>query len=418
MEDLGYGIGGFGLLVILISIIIFFITFRSRRKRRDQDDDTPIEIPPFVNSMPGVIHGDNRIFTLAELKRSEEGKYSWDDTGCVYEINPDGSVTIVGHFDPTELLIDPKQQLYNNLIDDGFFDMLPKLWGVYDPRHDEISHSKFWLSYNNTISYINILSGSIDDVRTAGLSVYNADYDIDPLLSVILDCTVETTIILLPSNEQEFILSLGIQSCIRRHFGKQIIVRISSPCVMGAFGVAIKNGAEDISNISFAYDDGDNYSCCNLFVDKGVCEVRSILSSSVILPLALNETLLLIAKGCMTQSLILAWEVKDYLLLDMIQCPISLLLKEDDHVVKIYELYKQPLIIPTIKTQNDVVIRSNQVLSLVIGTNEIVSNIIQECDSDNGTFDISAETDANMNIELIISKDNNKYKINIGEFIG
>lgn len=410
--------GIIGILIIIIGIIIFFVILPNRRKKRERVAENQIEDAPSPNQKKDVKPQKNECnFTLAELKRSS-GKYSWDESGCVFEINSDGSVTVVGHFDPAELLIDPKQQLYDSLVNDGLLEMLPVLWGVYDRRPNDSLYSKFWLSYNNSIAFINTLSSSLEDVRDAELSAYSSQDEINPLISVILKCNKNNIVFLLPSNEQEFILSLGAQSCIHRHLGNQICVKISSPSVMGALGVAIKNGTEGISNISFAFGEDDYYNCCNLIAYKGICEVKSILSSSIILPLAVNETLLQIAKGCMTQSLILAHEIKDFVLLDMFVYPISLLVKENDRVIWIYELCKGSLSIPTRQTQKNIFLGYNQTLSLILGTNEIIPDIIEECEIDNGTFEISAEIDTNMSIKLIVVKDNAKFSINIGGFIG
>lgn len=280
-----------GILVIIIGGILFLVFARRESKKAE-------------NPQPSVHSISDRLFKLAELKRAEVGKYNWDDSGCVFEVNEDGSVTIIGHFDPAELLINPQQELYDKLVENGFFEMLPKLWGVYDHENDELGYKKFWLSYNGGVSFIAPDSYLLEYLKTSRLNAYNPNEGDNPLVSVILKGTKNTIIFLLPMNEKEFILCLGAQACIRRFWGNDIAVRISSPTTMGAFWIGVSSNNQK-PTVSFAFGEAYDYKCCNMNGGDGLYEVMGLLSESVIRPLPLMNSLDMIAHGCYLQACIL-----------------------------------------------------------------------------------------------------------------
>lgn len=187
---------------------------------------------------------------------------------------------------------------------------------------------------------------------------------------------------------------------------------------MGAFGIAIARASDKQSKISFAFGEGEDYMCCNLLADDGVYEVQKLLSSSIIQPTETNTALQHIAKGCLVQSLIHERRVTNHLLIDMLPYAMSLLLKENGRIIKIYDLIREPVSIPTRQGNKEINIDSNQALSFIIGSNELIEDVISEYNIPYGNIEAFIEIDANMGVLIIIISNNNEYKINIGQLIG
>lgn len=404
---------GIGLIIILF-VIIFVI--RSRQIRREQDSDNHIEVPPIVNCIPRVINGGNRVFTIAELKQAEEGKYNWDDAGNVFEINPDGSVTIVGHFDPTELQVDPIQEMFERLNDEGFIEMLPRIWSFHVVNNNGGENDTFVVAWNNDILSVPTCPHTIDGIKEVSLMQSSFDGG-KSVITFILSKIGDGYLILMPSYEKEYILSLGAKACVERAFDNKVRVIISSPSVMGAFGIAIACASNKLSRISFAFGEGEDYMCCDLIANEGVCEVQKLLRNSIIQPTNSFIGLKYIAKGCMAQSLIREGRITNFRLIDMLPFTMSLLLKENGQVVKIYDCICEPISIPTKQGDKDINV-DNKSLSFLIGSYELIEDVISECNVLNGRIDAFIELDSEMSVMIKISSDTNDYKINVGELIG
>lgn len=410
--------------ISIIFLLAFVALWWTKRKSQEENEevDSCIYVPPIGPPPGNVPNSPNSLisdhwFTLAELKQAEDGKYSWDETGCVFEINTDGSVTIVGHFDPAELQVDPVQEMFERLNADGLIDMLPQMWSYHAVNNQDGERDVFVFANNDDILSIPVCPHSIDEVITTELipSSYDGGKSV---ITFILSKTGEGVVMLLPSNETEYILSLGAKACINRAFGDKVSVKITSPSVMGAFGIAITRPRNKATKISFAFAPNDNYMCCNLSAGNGIFEVTKLLSSSILQPIEPDIALGHIAKGCMVQSLVFERLIDNCILIDMLPYSLSLLLKESGHIVKIYDFTNEPITIPAKLSEKDIDVDSSKQLSFLIGSNELIEDVMSECDVHIGDIAADVEVDGNMDIALLINTNSHVYKINIGELIG
>lgn len=409
MELIGAGI-------ILIVLIVLIVVLRSKRKpQEDERIDARVCNNPDADILS--IQDNDRRFTLAELKQAGADKYSWDETGCVFEINSDGSVTTIGRFDPAELNVDPVQEMFERLDNDGLIEMMPQIWSIYAANSQESEKDTFIVVHNDEIFSVASRPQTVEDINAGSLIPLSND-EVEADAALILSKITNGYLTLMPSNEKEYILSLGAKSCIERAFDNNIKVRISSPAVMGAFGIAIARTSNQSSEISFAFGDGEDYMCCNLFAEDGVCKVLNLLRSSVIQSGEKHATLQHIAKGCLAQSLISEKQISDYLLIDMLPYTVSLLLKKNGRVIKIYDCIDEPTSIPTRMEDKDINVDAGKILSLLIGSNELIGDLMAECNAPNGKIDVFIEIDPDMGVIINTLSNEENYKINIGELIG
>lgn len=409
---------GIALLIGILGGIILAIR-RQHSSSEDEDIESQLHVPP-VGPPPGVVpnspepQNSDRWFTLDELKQAEDGRYSWDETGCVFEINSDGSVTTVGRFDPAELRVDPVQEMFERLNNDGLIEMLPRMWSFHAVNNGGGKNDTFVVAWNDDILSVPACPHTIDEVKTVSLIPSSFEGG-KSVIAFILSKTANGYLTLLPSNETEYILSLGAKACVERAFGNKVRVRITSPCVMGAYGIAITHASDKSSRISFAFGEGEDYMCCNMIADNGVYEVTELLHNSIIQPAETFIALQHIAKGCMAQFLVREGCVTNYLLLDMFPYTMSLLLKENGRVIKIYDWVSEPTTIPTLWEMS---IDSTKTLSFLIGSNELIEDLITEFNIPDGKIEASIELDVNTNVMIKIASTVNDYKINVGELIG
>lgn len=401
---------------ILIILIVFFVVWRYKRKSQEVED-TDFYVPNSSFPTTPVSHNNDHWFTLAELKQAEEGKYSWDETGCVFEINSDGSVTVIGRFDPAELLVDPVQELIERLNNDGLIEMLPRMCCFHTVNDKGGEDDAFVLVWNDDILSVTACPHTIEEVKAASLIISSLEGG-KSVITHIISKTANGYLTLMPSNEKEYILSLGAKACVERAFGNKVQVRISSPAVLGAYGIAIARAGNKTSKISFAFGEGEDYMCCNLIADEGIYEVKKLLRISIIQPTETFMALQHIAKGCMAQSLIREGLVKDNILIDAIPYPMTLLLKETGRVIKVYDCISEPISIPTRQGDKDINVDANKALSFLIGSNELIEDVIAECNAPNGKIGAFIELDSNMDVEIKITSQYNDYKIKVGQLIG
>ena len=412
-----------GIIAIIVGGILFIIFTKGKSTDEDEESATFMarsepQHQPVHDPRPSQFN--SRQFTLAELKRAEPGRYSWDETGCVFEINSDGSVTIVGHFDPAELRIDPVQEMYDRLIDAGLSDMLPNISCFHAFNYTGGETDQFVAACNDDVLSSPSCPYTVNGINEVTFSYSSFDGAGKAIILFNLSKTGEGILILMPSNEKEYILSLGAMACVERIFGNKVRIRISSPAVMGAFGIAIARTIDISSRISFAVGEGENYLCCNMLVDDDSYVVKKLLHRSIIQPTKNITALQHIAKGCMAQSLILQGLVKGYFLHDMMPYTMSLLLKEYGRTIKIYDLISESVNIPTRQGDKNIFIGSNKSLSFIIGSNELIEDIITEYNIPygNGNIEASIEINAEMDVILLITSNGNEYKIKPGELIG
>lgn len=419
-----FDIIGIGIFALIIGGILFILFARRKSKNVDEEVEhiDPPQPPPLPTSPPPVQPICGRKFTLSELKLAQDGIYSWDESGCVFEINTDGSVTVVGWFDAAELLVDPVQEMFDRLNDDGLFEMLPRMWSVHAFNNDDRENDTLVVVWNDDFLSLQTCPRSLDEVKQVTLQLSSFDgvsSVIKFMLSTILKSSGDGYMTLMPSNEKEYILSLGAKACIKRPFSDKVRVKISSPVAMGAFGIAIARTIDKPLKISFAFGYGEDYMCCDLLAENSVFEVKKILRDSIIQPLETFTALQHIARGCMTQSLILErCGVNNHLLMDMLPYTMSLLQKENGRVIKIYDCISKPIFIPTSQGDKDITIGDNQSLSFLIGSNELIDDVMAECNAPNGKVGAFIELDSNMDVTVKITSNSNDYYINVGELIG
>ncbi len=406
-----------GILVILGGVVIVYLLVKLFRHKSCEEEDDTLIMAVGADSISDVQQDTNRFFTLAELKQAEEGKYSWDDTGCVFEINPDGSVTIIGYFDPAELTVDPVQEICGRLDDAGLMEMLPIMWCFHTISSKDGECDAFVVAWNDEMFSLPVCPYTIEEVKMISL-IPSSFHRGKSVINSILSKTRGGVLTLMPCNEKEYIFSLGAKACVKRVVGNNITVCISSPAVMGAFGIAVNNRGDKSSRISFAFGDDDDYLCCNMTADNGVCEVQKLLHRSVILPMESATALQHIAKGCMVQSLIHYGYVKNFRLHDMLPYTMSLLLKENGNVINIYDLINESTTIPARQGGGVINTDINKTLSFLIGSNELIEDIVAECGVPYGKVEAFIEIDSEMSVVIIITSDTQDYKINVGEIIG
>lgn len=407
---------GLAICVVVFLIIYCLVKFVFRRFKKHID-----EIPGGANSpSPNANSGsDAGSITIDIIKAAPEGIFNWDENGNVFMVNSDGSVTGIGRFDIEELEMSHQQDLYNRLVEADLLEMVPRMWSLDIIDYKIPDNNGFILAYNDDVFSVPICHRTTAEIKDSLLG----PIPLNPIQSDIADALGKVDeavgyMMLMPSNEKEYILSLGAKACIERLLGNKIKVRISPPAVMGAFGIAVTHETSKSSKISFAFGDGADYMCCNLLAEDGVCEVKNLLRNSIIQPSDTFTALNHIAKGCFSLAQIREGHIKDWLPIDMFPYAMSLLLKENGRVIKIYDYFENPTCIPARQEYKDIDVDSTSALSFFIGSNEMIEDILAECNVHGGKIGVSIEIDSNMGAILIISSNNEEYKINIGELIG
>lgn len=416
----------FAIIFIVVTVLIIIVSV-SRSKERDRESDNDanqvshsgynnsrIREPLSSGAIPTPTPTVNRKFTLAELRRADAGRYSWDDTGCVFEINTDGSVTVVGHFDPAELLIDPVEEMIIRLDEAGLFEMLPRMWCISDP-HPGIRTT--WLTYNDQV-YCLETSPTISEIKNASLELTDGD-DINSMVKKMIQAK-SIYMFLLPTNEMEYILSLGAMACIERNFEGRVKPRIVFPAVMGAYWTALSASSSGVAKFSYAFGENDDYMCCNMESENGVYEVKQILNSSILFSQSTEKTIDYAARACAVQGFILYGEKIDALLVNVFHYTASLVQIRDEAIIKVYDFYDEQAVIPFRNTIKDVEITAGDQLKLYLGSSSIADVISESGLRIDGftTLKVAIEFDVNMKIKIEIMKGNESESFSVGELIG
>ncbi len=401
------------LIVILGILFIIFVSRKSGNVRDVADSTSPETLSQRTSDTQPV----GRIFTLAELRQAEEGKYFWDETGSVFVIEPDGSVTTVGSFDPSELLIDTKMEMLEKMKISGFFDMLPRMWSYsYSEFSNRTYGDKFVFVYEHNYVFMTDYAPTIDGVRNASIRT-DSNVSHFPIVDLLCD-TASGQMLLLPLNVREYILSLGAQACIRRIFNGKVRVRISMPTTMGALWLGVEpDTLSKERRVSFAFGNADEYRCCDMTVGDGICEVDNVFKESVIQPQIMPVALNCIAKGCLVQSLCLFGMICDMVVLDMLPLPMCLMLRKGDGVIEPL-LVVNKNIVPFVKRKERVFVDGSNKISFFIDDIEIIDDVLSECNSTCPVADICIETDGDGAICVSIVEGNHAHRINVGELIG
>lgn len=381
-----------------------------------------------------------RRFTLAELRAAPDGMYHWDEGGSVFAVNDDGSVTMVGTFDSSE--VDPVTELYEDLVSDGLGEMLPAHWTfLISPGNEDAS----WHYYAS--------------IPEGGYEVVMPDFGIGgskPELVKIIDkgriipyessrgwpgCiealihTGTGWVVLMPADQTEYTLSLGAKACIERHFAGRAQVHITSPAAMGAFWAALKPGANAHTRVSYAFGEDDSYQCCNLSAADGVYRVDSVVGQSIIRPLERQASVIQVLTGALALSFVDAGQLVQTEFRDMLYYlvaltvvggtasaldnPTSVPIANDGFVV--YGLVN-PASQPTAEGWFDISVPSGGRLVLLIGLRPtpVLQDVLAECGLA-APADIRAkiEFEAKGDIKIEVHAANGMITtINVGQLIG
>ncbi|MDE6340011.1 MAG: hypothetical protein K2K97_09530 [Muribaculaceae bacterium] len=376
--------------------------------------------PPQSYSQNNVTTG-SRVFTLRELKKEKENKYSWDETGCVFEINTDGSVTVVGSFDPVELLIDPIIEEYESMIENGLLDMLPNTWAYYDARSS--SEGSLFLTNGEHQYELDISMPSIEGIKSGSFHEISVEEEVPLPIRILLERR-KGVLILMPMNYKEYILSLGAYEYLKRVFSNnddEVYPSISTPYAIGGYWVSLNGDTSKLRKVSFAYGENDEYRCCNVTFESGVSEVTGLIKSSVIYPLPQEIALENIAKGAIALSLVRTQFLKDAILLDMLPFPMSFTLKENGQTINVYSVFDEPQTIPMRSDRITIPIIGERSVSFSIGDYELIEDILDYAGIEigrDGIVKLIIESNVDMSIDLIVQSGENIKTIKIGELIG
>lgn len=367
-----------------------------------------------------------RRFTLAELRAAPDGMYHWDEGGSVFAVNDDGSVTMVGTFDSSE--VDPVTELYEDLVSDGLGEMLPAHWTfLISPGNEDAS----WHYYAS--------------IPEGGYEVVMPDFGIGgskPELVKIIDegriipyessrgwpgcieALIHTGVgwvVLMPADQTEYTLSLGAKACIERHFAGRVQAHITSPAAMGAFWAALKPGANAHTRVSFAFGEGDSYQCCNLSAADGVYRVDSVAGQSIILPLERQTAIIQVLTGALALSFVDAGQLVQTEFKDMLYYPVALAVVGGTASAALYGLVN-PASLPTAEGWFDISVPSGGRLVLLIGHHPtpVLQDVLAECGLA-APADIRAKIEFEAKGDMVIevhATNGMITTINVGQLIG
>ncbi len=367
-----------------------------------------------------------RRFTLAELRAAPDGKYHWDEGGSVFAVNDDGSVSMVGTFDPSEA--DPDTELYEALMTDGLGEMLPAHWTfLISPGNEDMS----WHYYASIPEggYEVVMPDFGTGVPKPELVRIIDEGRIIPYESSrgwpgCIEALVHTGagwVVLMPADQTEYTLSLGAKACIERHLAGRVQVHITSPAAMGAFWAALKPGANAHTRVSFAFGEGDSYQCCNLSAADGVYRVDSVAGQSIILPLERQTAIIQILTGALALSFVDAGQLVQTEFDDMLYYPVALAVVGGTASTALYGSVN-PAPLPIAKGWFDISVPPGGRLALWIGQRltPVLQDVLAECGLA-APADIRAkiEFEAKGDVEIEIhAADGNVTTINVGQLIG
>lgn len=409
--------------IIVIALLVIIICLAThKRKLRDDAYDRP-------GTDAGCSGTDNaamRHFTLAELRAAPDGMYHWDEGGSVFAVNDDGSVTMVGTFDPSEA--DPVTELYENLVADGLGEMLPAHWTfLISPGNEDMSWHYYASipegGYEVVLPDFGIGGSKPEWVRIIDegrIIPYESSRGWPGCIEALVH-TGAGWVVLMPADQAEYTLSLGAKACIERHLAGRVQVHITSPAAMGAFWAALKPGANAHTRVSFAFGEGDSYQCCNLSAADGVYRVDSVAGQSIILPLERQTAIIQVLTGALALSFVDAGQLVQTEFKDMLYYPVALAVVGGTAPTALYGSVN-PAPLPMAKGWFDISVPSDACLSLWIGhrLTPVLQDVLAECGlaapADIRTK-IELEAKGDMEIEVHAANDM-ITTINVGQLIG
>lgn len=372
----------------------------------------------------------NRQFTWQELLDAPKGTYEWSEDGVVFEVQNDGSCTVVGKFNPAEMK-DSVVQSREKLISGEILDMFPRLWCFLEGEVQCEDGWNLYIESNHTCRLYRIPAfqhglNVLDFVDAFGAVGYEEIFITSNVvggLKAIINSGVGT-LILLPGNETEYVLSLGAKACLERIHadGKtHLSVMISSPAVMGALGVGCKFSQDHTAKVSFAYGYGDDdFTCCDMETGDGVFEVSGLSRSSIIQPLPKAISSNLIKDGLMVTSFVRAGRIVDCLLLDALPYYLSLAIVSNGQMIETVCLSESERTIPFMTDYVQIQLHSNQTLAFLVGKTVVSNNLLEDGGIvASSTLWVKVDCDASQEIKIMVkTPDGKEYGIVVGELIG
>ncbi len=367
-----------------------------------------------------------RRFTLAELRAAPDGMYHWDEGGSVFAVNDDGSVTMVGTFDPTEA--DPVTELYENLVSDGLGEMLPAHWTfLISPGNEDMSWHYYASipegGYDVVLPDFGIGGSKPELVRIIDegrIVPYESSRGWPGCIEALVH-TGAGWVVLMPADQTEYTLSLGAKACIERHLAGRVQVHITSPAAMGAFWAALKPGANAHTRVSFAFGEGDSYQCCNLSAADGVYRVDSVAGQSIILPLERQTAIIQILTGALALSFVDAGQLGQTEFDDMLYYPVALAVVGGTASTALYGSVN-PTPLPIAKGWFDISVPPGSCLALWIGhcLTPVLQDVLAECGLA-APADIRAKIEIEAKGDMVIeihAANGMITTINVGQLIG
>lgn len=423
------------IIVIALLVIIICLATHKRKLRDDAYDRSGTDA-----GCSGPDNAAMRHFTLAELRAAPDGMYHWDEGGSVFAVNNDGSITMVGTFDPSEA--DPDTDLYENLVSDGLGEMLPAHWTfLISPGNEDMSWHYYASipegGYEVVLPDFGISGSKPELVRIIDegrIIPYESSHGWPRCIEALVH-TGAGWVVLMPADQTEYTLSLGAKACIERHFAGRAQVHITSPAAMGAFWAALKPGANAHTRVSYAFGEDDSYQCCNLSAADGVYRVDSVVGQSIIRPLERQASVIQVLTGALALSFVDAGQLVQTEFRDMLYYlvaltvvggtasaldnPTSVPIANDGFVV--YGLVN-PASLPTAEGWFDISVPSGGRLVLLIGCRPtpVLQDVLAECGLA-APADIRAkiEFEAKGDIKIEVHAANGMITtINVGQLIG
>ncbi len=423
------------IIVIALLVIIICLATHKRKLRDDAYDRSGTDAGCLEPGNAAMRH-----FTLAELRAAPDGMYHWDESGSVFAVNNDGSITMVGTFDPSEA--DPDTDLYENLVSDGLGEMLPAHWTfLISPGNEDMSWHYYASipegGYEVVLPDFGIGASKPELVRIIDegrIIPYESSHGWPRCIEALVH-TGAGWVVLMPADQTEYTLSLGAKACIERHFAGRAQVHITSPAAMGAFWAALKPGANAHTRVSYAFGEDDSYQCCNLSAADGVYRVDSVVGQSIIRPLERQASVIQVLTGALALSFVDAGQLVQTEFRDMLYYlvaltvvggtasaldnPTSVPIANDGFVV--YGLVN-PASLPTAEGWFDISVPSGGRLVLLIGhrLTPVLQDVLAECGlAAPADIRTKIEFEAKGDMEIEIHAANGMITtINVGQLIG
>lgn len=358
-----------------------------------------------------------RVFTMAELRTAPEGKYSWDESGCVFEVNADGSVTVVGTCDPSEIVGDSVDELLNGIFSDGIPAIMPRYWAIMPHFDNNRFNHKFYLTDSDGI--VNSIELPTRREESNPGNTKSRDEADRYLFRKLIEAD-SGVLLLLPLNAAEYILSMGVMAYCKRVLGSDIDVRISHPAVLCALDNAIQLGSHE-GTVTQAFGHGEDYMCCDITRTGEQFEITRITDSSGTIPgLEKRQMYNKLLWSATFYSASLLGNLKGLELTQRMLYPVTFILKENDVPVKAYKALSYEDKETCRKSMSPFIVSANRKLALLIGDREIVSDIVETSGiqlNPVGVLLVTVEV-SKQKVALHLKSGNNSAVLDIGAMIG